>query len=151
MKSRPLLPLLLLLPLTCAHAEVYKWTDAQGNVHFTDQPSAAGKAETLNIKTQPHSGDTPSPPSPADSLERQKKLLQTMDKERVQKAAEQKKQNEEKQKRQLECARLKDEQRRFAQGGRFYEVMPNGERKYKSDEEITRRREEVNRAVDKCR
>lgn len=45
-----------------AHAELYKWSDAQGKVHYTDQPptlnsqtvkpSTAGQAETTNKATQ---------------------------------------------------------------------------------------------------
>lgn len=45
-----------------AHAELYKWTDAQGKVHYTDQPptlnsqtvkhSTAGQAETTTKATQ---------------------------------------------------------------------------------------------------
>ncbi len=45
-----------------AHAELYKWTDAQGKAHYTDQPptldsqtvkaSAAGQAETTSKATQ---------------------------------------------------------------------------------------------------
>lgn len=45
-----------------AHAELYKWTDAQGKVHYTDQPptidsqvikhSTAGQAETTSEATQ---------------------------------------------------------------------------------------------------
>ena len=45
-----------------AHAELYKWTDAQGKVHYTDQPptvnaqtiknSTAGQAEATSTATQ---------------------------------------------------------------------------------------------------
>lgn len=45
-----------------AHAELYKWTDGQGKVHYTDQPPtvnaetvkgpAAGQAETTSQATQ---------------------------------------------------------------------------------------------------
>jgi len=45
-----------------AHADLYKWTDAQGKVHYTDQPptvnaqtiksSATGQAETTTQATQ---------------------------------------------------------------------------------------------------
>ena len=45
-----------------AHAELYKWTDAQGKVHYTDQPptldsqtvkaGAAGQAETTSKATK---------------------------------------------------------------------------------------------------
>ena len=45
-----------------AHADLYKWTDAEGKVHYSDQPStvnaqtikgvSAGQAETTNQATQ---------------------------------------------------------------------------------------------------
>ena len=48
--------LLLALP---AHAEVYKWTDANGKVHYGDQPPVSSKTRTLDVK--------PSQPSGADA------------------------------------------------------------------------------------
>lgn len=44
---------LLTAVVTTAPAEIYKWTDAQGNVHFGDQPpkSAASETVTLNINS----------------------------------------------------------------------------------------------------
>ncbi|KAF0813544.1 hypothetical protein IGB42_01895 [Andreprevotia sp. IGB-42] len=46
---RCLLLLMLYLP-ACALAQVYKWTDAQGVLHFGDVPPPAGKADALRIK-----------------------------------------------------------------------------------------------------
>ncbi len=57
--------LLLSLTPTILHAQIYRWVDAQGNVHFSDvEPSKTVKAEriTPDIKTpaaQPDEGELP--------------------------------------------------------------------------------------------
>ncbi len=52
MKSAPTLAVLLLvLP---AQAQVYKWTDANGQVHYGSAPPAADRpAQTLDIRSRP--------------------------------------------------------------------------------------------------
>lgn len=45
---RFLLALIAILPLICS-AEIYKWTDENGRVHFGDKPK--DRAEQLSIKT----------------------------------------------------------------------------------------------------
>ena len=40
--------LLLFLPLA-ATAEIYKWVDESGRVHYSDKPAKGAKTETLNI------------------------------------------------------------------------------------------------------
>lgn len=42
--------LLLLSITTHAPAEIYKWLDAQGNVHFGDRAPKAATAETIDLK-----------------------------------------------------------------------------------------------------
>jgi len=44
-----------------AHAQLYKWVDEQGKVHYSDQPpSGNAKSEsTLNIPTQPGAASSP--------------------------------------------------------------------------------------------
>lgn len=47
---RLFLLLLLATPLA-ANAEIYKWTDAEGHVHFGDKPrDKGGKSETVEVK-----------------------------------------------------------------------------------------------------
>lgn len=72
-----LLPLLLCLPV---HAEVYKWTDENGRVHFGDDPGGR-KAEVL---AAPAATSPPAPAGPAagDNRERQRRLLEVMQAER---------------------------------------------------------------------
>ncbi len=38
---------------TAAHAEVYKWVDEDGNVHFTDTPPPKQKTEEVKIHSGP--------------------------------------------------------------------------------------------------
>lgn len=33
-----------------AHAEIYRWTDQNGKVHFADRPSAAHTSETVKLR-----------------------------------------------------------------------------------------------------
>lgn len=46
-------------------AGVYRWTDADGNVHFGDEPPAQRKAETVELKYN-EMGSTPVPPGTFD-------------------------------------------------------------------------------------
>lgn len=65
---------LLLLCVRPASADIYRWVDEQGTVHFTDDlsnvPPAARKSATLQVREAPGSGGSlsvlgGSPPSPA--------------------------------------------------------------------------------------
>jgi len=51
---RIIFPLLLLLLSASAQAEMYKWVDSSGKVHYTDQaPPANVKQKKLDITTRP--------------------------------------------------------------------------------------------------
>lgn len=71
-------PAVLVMFLLCAHpaaADIYRWVDEQGTIHFTDElsnvPPAARKSTTLHVREAPESGGslsvvgTSPPPSPA--------------------------------------------------------------------------------------
>ena len=48
-----LLALLLLGAPPLSATQVYKWTDAEGHVHFGDRPDATAPAESMTIRTSP--------------------------------------------------------------------------------------------------
>ena len=52
MRSLPLhlLTLLLISFCTPGHAEIYKWVDENGNMHFSDSPHEEKEVETLNLE-----------------------------------------------------------------------------------------------------
>lgn len=46
---RPLLAGLIVLALVPAEAEIYRWTDAQGALHFSDKPPAQDRVERVRV------------------------------------------------------------------------------------------------------
>jgi glutaredoxin len=58
-RGRQMLPgLLLLLACASSSAQVYKWTDAQGTVHYTDTPPPQQRASQLKPPSAGTSGET---------------------------------------------------------------------------------------------
>jgi glutaredoxin len=45
-----LVSILLLITSTTGIAEIYKWTDAQGKIHFTDSPPEGEQAEQVELR-----------------------------------------------------------------------------------------------------
>ncbi|WP_051201991.1 DUF4124 domain-containing protein [Ferrimonas senticii] len=61
-----LLPLLLLLWVSASHAEIYRWVDKDGKVHYSDRPDTSVKSE----KVVPKSSSTIEMASPTPSPRR---------------------------------------------------------------------------------
>lgn len=135
-----------------AHAQIYQWKDADGKVHFTDKPPANQKTRTIDIKTPPTgSGSQDRAPAPAATAqERQKKMIQVLDEDRKAKQEARAKQEEEDQKQVQRCGHLRDAQRSYARGGRVYTLNEDGERVYKTDEEISDDRERIDQELKEC-
>lgn len=53
MKALVLLVSMMLVSLTVANAEVYKWVDENGNIHFTDTPPPLQRTEEVKIQNAP--------------------------------------------------------------------------------------------------
>lgn len=138
---RHLVLIAALLPML-ATAEIYRWTDEQGRVHFGQRPVAG--AETVQVKPQVVERD-------AHTREREARTQRFYDarrEEQQQAAATAAAQRVE---RANECREL---QRRLAQmpeGYRYYREGADGERIYYSDEETdTARRQLRERIAQRC-
>ena len=127
------LPSLLLAVVThCAGAEgIYKWTDAQGRVHFGDRPP--GDAEGAPISAAP----APAGPTPTDAerAERRQRLLDMYRDERIEKEEREAKEKAEEEDRRRRCAYAQERLARYQGSSRVYQPLPNGERRYLSDGE----------------
>lgn len=67
-----LLPMLLMSGVTQAgETKLFKWVDAQGNVHFGDQASPQTNAEEMMLRTDDPAGNT----APAKDKEEDKKQV----------------------------------------------------------------------------
>ncbi|MGB5729597.1 MAG: DUF4124 domain-containing protein [Thiogranum sp.] len=138
-----LLIALLLSGQLSVHAEVYRWVDEKGQVHFGDQ---AREASTRAIK--PHS----SPPTHGNQQQRMqktRKLLNAYQIERQQAREQKAKQKEQAEKRKKDCIQARDNLRNYTNYGNIYNLGEDGKREYLSEQEraalVQRSRETVAR------
>ena len=131
-----------------AAGEIYKWTDAEGNVPYGDRPADDAAVERMNIQSRPTdptriaaltqarieargaareeaaaTGPTDEKPSPAE--------LRRIAEERAQ-----------------QCTTYKERLQSFLQSPRLYREDENGERVYLSDQEKQVARENVQSKVE---
>ena len=59
----------LLLSGISAQAAIYKWQDENGSWHFSEIPPDSQKAEKIDVRVTPPSGDTKAPPNNASTTE----------------------------------------------------------------------------------
>lgn len=120
--------LLSILLLPClASAEIYRWTDANGQVHFGEAP----RAGAVQIEVKP-----PALQQDAATAERQQRTERFFQARRE----EQQKTNENNQKQQAksaqECQQLREQYAQLDHGGTFYKVDAQGQRQYFQQEQI---------------
>jgi hypothetical protein len=140
---RLILPFLILLLPLLAHAEIVKWVDDKGEVHYSDQPPATAKTpKTLNIKNQP-GASAPAQKSLADQeLEFRKRQMEAED--AAKKAAEDKKQAEIAQQ---NCASARANLKMLQDGVRMTKYNEKGERVFLDDADRAKAIAEAQRAV----
>jgi len=126
--------------------KIYKWTDSEGNVHYGERPPSS-QAREVEIRKAPPSSRGAAPAG--NSLQETNKLLETMRKEREEKAAKKAAAEKERKRREANCSRAKRRLAGYQIGGRIYEVDEQGERSYLSDREIQKRLQAAQKEVDK--
>lgn len=113
---------------TCAHAEITKWVDSEGRVHYSDQPPSTGKTETLKIQSSP----APSPAKEKGTAEKETEFRKRRAADQEAQAKQEKEQQEAKQK-QENCTQARNTLRKLQEGGRSYSYDDKGERVYLDD------------------
>lgn len=130
-----------------AAAGVYRWVDAQGNVHYSDKPQSQ-QAEELQIQSRP------TDPSRVNAQRQamQEQAQQHAEQREEQRQAKKEQETEaadEAQKRATNCTKAKERQERYQTAHRLYKPLPDGERQYLSAEEIDKARADANAEVAK--
>jgi hypothetical protein len=110
----------VLLGQGAAWAEVYRWVDDNGRVHFTDRPPL-GEGEVIDVPAAPST----TAPRPAQVPDRQR-LLQMYDKRRAEKRQARTEEASRQAKLQRDCRELAYTLRRYLSGGPLYEDRPEG-------------------------
>ena len=137
-----------LFATTGVFAEIYRWTDENGKVHFSDQPFGKQQVEKVEIKPQ-----TLAKPDPELEAYRQqtREQLRIADEEQQAKmrAAQQQQKPDVSPRR---CAEAKDALRSSLESTGHYGLDKDGNRVYSSSEEIEAYRERIRQFIAKnCR
>lgn len=111
-----------------AQAEIYKWLDEKGNVHYGDKPVA--NSEQIVI---PEQTNVQSRPGKEEREERRKRLLEAFAEDRADKKEQQAKQQKQKQKLNRQCVIARDKLKTYQKSRRLYDLDEQGERMILSD------------------
>lgn len=133
---------LLLLP-GLAVAEIYRWVDANGQVHYDQRPAAPG-AQQVEVKPQVVERDEA-------TIERQERTTRFYDARREEQAKATAAAAERQAQRAKECNELRRQLAAIPEGSRYYQSDAEGERSYYSDEQLdTARRLLRERVSERC-
>jgi hypothetical protein len=138
--------------------QTYKWVDADGKVHYSDQPPPQGSKDQGKLRT-PRAA-TPAAAQPAEStpatapgkqpksvaeqeMEFRKRRLEAAEAE-----AKREKEAKEAQEKQRNCDQAKARLNMLQTGGRVTRTAPNGEQVYMEDAEIARELVEARKVAD---
>jgi len=128
-------------------ASVYRWVDAQGIVHYSDQPAADSSAEELPIRyRKTDRGAVQARVKARSDLETAGELRedQQADADAGAEADREKVLAE----RAANCKAAQNRVAQYTNALRLYKPGPNGERVYLTDEELDVERANANRAVE---
>ena len=114
--------------------KVYKWVDEDGRVHYGDRPQGR-PAEELSL---PQGSDGQAPGPPASRAERQRRLLEVMETERLERDEARRKREAAAADRNARCHYARDRVRRYQSAGRLYDLDEQGERRILGDAEYDR-------------
>lgn len=126
-----------------AHAEIFKWVDANGKVHYSDRKMTT-QAQTLNVKT----GATTIGQNTDDVEQRlvqQKKYVNFLQSERLERQEKRQEVKAAEDKKKKLCATLNDQLKSYTQGRyRWYELDEvTGERVFINDDQIEAKKAEL--------
>lgn len=144
---KKILLILIMLSSANAFAGLNKWVDADGKVHYSDQPPPANvKAQTLRLTSDaPATESAVDAPKTIAEREVELKKAQQAKKDAAEKAAqEQARMDVEK----SNCAIAQNSLRTLQNGMRLVEIDANGERSYIDDEQRQQRIEKVQQDID---
>jgi hypothetical protein len=135
---RYVLPAALLVLSMQASAEIYKWTDAQGQVHFDQRPVSG--ASQVQVKPQVIEND--------EATRQRQERTDTFYKAR---RDEQAQAEQRAGKRQAEiddyCGRLRYKLAKIRPGSTYYAVNEQGEREYLSDQQMDAARRQLGQQI----
>jgi len=145
---------LFYLMVANAQADIFKWVDENGTVHYGDKPTAGSQA--IDVRQQKKSV-RPSVDSNSDEEEltreeKRRRILDTFEEDRIAKNEAREKKKKEKARKRKKCNRLKDYQKRARNSGRMYQLDKDGNRVYMSQDQRSQSEQNLQKRIKKdCR
>jgi hypothetical protein len=127
-------------------SEIYKWTDEEGNVHYSDLPTGAAGEEHLAIRSRPT--DPARVQAEAQARVDDRTLIAEKEANAPQGPTPEELRAEARE-RQETCNKYRDRQTKFTENRRIYKMDENGERVYYDEEEMRAARAGVDDLVEK--
>lgn len=128
----------IIITLLCStsYGQIYKWTDANGTTHFSDEPPKQGHFDSLTMPTTPTSTSTPAPSSHTNQATklRQQKVIDSFEQDRQAKEKIQKELAQKKEKLNQTCSEAKTYLQRLNVGG-IYNLDKQGNKVYQPESE----------------
>jgi hypothetical protein len=137
-----LLWIVVMMGASPAWCEIYRWTDADGRVHFGDRPRVE-QAERVEIRQTPAPAPSVESPVPPEAQqEQQRRLIDALREEREARELKHRQAEENEARRSQRCAYARNRLKRY-RGSRLYQPQEDGGRHYLNEQE---RQEELTRA-----
>ncbi|MCJ7556922.1 MAG: DUF4124 domain-containing protein [Gammaproteobacteria bacterium] len=131
-----------------AQADVYRWLDANGVVHYTDTPPEG--VESTLVPVDSRSTDKLAIESQRKaSIGREQAQMLINQETKAEASEEQAALAEHEAALEKACAEAQARVFSYEHSHRLYRELPSGEREYYTDEEITQARDDANKAVEK--
>jgi hypothetical protein len=117
-----------------AHAEIYKWTDEQGRVHFSDKPAGENTSQ-YHLRTPASTSSSSNEVTPGDAERRikQRKLMESLEADRLEKEQAAAKQKQQQAARGRKCQYARAELRASKNANLIYDYDAQGNRVYLSE------------------
>jgi molecular chaperone DnaK (HSP70) len=131
-----------------AHAEIFKWVDANGKVHFSDR-KISSQAQKVNVKTggqnNVDSNNGQDNQTAEQRLLQQQKYVNFLTSERLERQEKRQEAQQEKDKKRKLCAAMQDQLKGYTHGNyRWYKLdEESGERQYLADDQIEAKKQEL--------
>lgn len=116
-------------------AEVYRWVDENGKVHFGDRPPTGQKTDTLDLPKVAPESEAPHV-SEEESKLRQKKLVRMLEEERLAKEEAKREVAQKAEEKAKYCERFKNRLTYLDRYTHIYNEREDGTREYMSDDEM---------------